>query len=248
MKEAGVQVVQISIDGADLKTHDSFRGEDGAFDKAMNGVKACREAKLPFQFGMVIRRSTVPQMPDMLKMAVDSGANAAELFDLVQVSRVKQQCEDELLSKDERKRVMEWLAETQRNCPIVIRVPACPMYTLILREQRIGPKHFSLETLRRIPLLWSWVRRWHAQCNITILANGDVMPCMLLQVRISNVRKDDVIDLWQNSPVLKMLRSRSLLKGACGSCKERDVCAGCRGRAYDEVSDILAPDPGCWLA
>jgi MoaA/NifB/PqqE/SkfB family radical SAM enzyme len=151
MKEAGVQAVQISIDGADPKTHDSFRGEDGSFDKAMIGMRACREAGLPFQFGIVIRRSTLPQIHDTLKMAADSGANAAELFDLVQVPRVKQQCEDELLSKDERKSIMEWLAEMQRDYPIVIRVPACPMYTLILKERRVEPRHLPLEALRRIP-------------------------------------------------------------------------------------------------
>jgi MoaA/NifB/PqqE/SkfB family radical SAM enzyme len=92
MKEAGVQSVQISIDAAEPKTHDSFRGEDGSFEKAMTGMRACRQAGLPFRFGMVIRRSMLPQIPDMVKMAVDSGANGAELFDLVQVPRVRQQC------------------------------------------------------------------------------------------------------------------------------------------------------------
>jgi MoaA/NifB/PqqE/SkfB family radical SAM enzyme len=51
MKEAGVQGVQISIDGADPKTHDLFRGEDGSFDKAMMGMRACRQAGLPFRHG-----------------------------------------------------------------------------------------------------------------------------------------------------------------------------------------------------
>jgi radical SAM protein with 4Fe4S-binding SPASM domain len=82
---------------------------------------------------------------------------------------------------------------------------------------------------------------------ITILPNGDVIPCMLLQVKIGNVKGDDIRDLWQNSPILRTLRSRDLLKGACGTCKHRDACAGCRGRAYEETRDILSTDPGCWL-
>ena len=248
MKDAGVQAVQISIDGADARTHDSFRGEDGSFDKAMMGMRACRQAGLPFQFGMVIRRSTLPQIHDMLKMAADSGANAVELFDLVQVPRVKQQCGEELLSKDERKTVMEWLAEIQRDYPIVIRVPACPMYTLVLRERRIEPKRFPLDLLRRIPYYGRGCAAGMPNGYITILPNGDVIPCMLLQVRTGNVRRDSISDIWQNSPILNTLRSRNLLKGTCGACKDRDACAGCRGRAYEETQDILGPDPGCWLA
>jgi radical SAM protein with 4Fe4S-binding SPASM domain len=247
MKAAGVQAVQISIDGADAKTHDSFRGEEGSFEKAMMGMQACREAGLPFQFGTVIRRSTLPQIPDMLRMAVESGANAAELFDLVQVARVKQQCVDEILSKDERKKMMEWLAEKQRDYPIVIRVPACPMYTLVLKERRIEPKHFHMDLLRRIPYYGRGCAAGMPNGYITVLPNGDVIPCMLLQVRIGNVRGNDVRDLWQNSPTLKTLRSRDLLKGTCGTCKDRDACAGCRGRAYEDTQDVLAPDPGCWL-
>jgi radical SAM protein with 4Fe4S-binding SPASM domain len=181
-------------------------------------------------------------------MAADCGANAAELFDLVQVSRVKQQCEDELLSKDERKTVMESLAEMQRDYRIVIRVPACPMYTVVLRERRVEPKHFSSEALRRIPYYGRGCAAGMPNGYITILPNGDVIPCMLLQVRTGNVRRDSIIDIWQNSAILHTLRSRNLLKGACGTCKDRDACAGCRGRAYEETHDILGPDPGCWLA
>jgi MoaA/NifB/PqqE/SkfB family radical SAM enzyme len=74
MKRAGIQAVQISIDGAKPATHDSFRGEDGAFHKAMQGVEACKKAGLPFQLGMVIRRRSLPEISDMLRLAVESGA------------------------------------------------------------------------------------------------------------------------------------------------------------------------------
>ena len=78
MLETGVQIVAISIDGARPETHDSFRGERGAFHKAMQGAKACKEAGLPFQFNMVIRKSTLPEIPDMLWLAVESGPSAVE--------------------------------------------------------------------------------------------------------------------------------------------------------------------------
>jgi len=247
MKQVGVECIQISIDGSRPETHDWFRGEVGAFYRAMQGVKACREARMPFQFGMVIRKSVLEELPEMLRLAVESGAVAAEFFDLVEVPRVKRECIKEILSKIERKKVMEWLAEAQRDCPIVIRVPGCPMYTLILKEKNIQPKHFPADILRRIPYYDRGCAAGMPNGYVTILPNGDVIPCMLLQIKLGNVKEKSIMDVWEESSILATLRSRGLLKDECGRCKFRDVCAGCRGRAYEVTGDMMATDPGCWL-
>jgi radical SAM protein with 4Fe4S-binding SPASM domain len=247
MQTAVVQAVAISIDGAKPETHDRFRGEEGAFSKALNGAKACNEAGLPFQFNVVIRKRSLPEVPDILQLAVDSGAIAAEFFDLVQVKRVKQQCAEEVLSVDERRKVMEWLAEAQTDCPIIIRVPACPMYPIILKQKNIQPKKFPANLLHRIPYYSRGCAAGMPNGYLTILPNGDIIPCMLLNIKLGNVREESITEIWDDSPVLARLRNRSLLEGECGRCTHRDVCAGCRGRAYEETGNILAPDSGCWL-
>ena len=247
MRIAGVQAVAISLDGAKPETHDRFRGEQGAFNKALNGAQACKQAGLPFQFNVVIRTPCLREVPELLELAVDSGANAAEFFDLVQVKRVKQQCPEEVLSIDERGKVMEWLAEAQTDCPIPIRVPACPMYPLILKEKNIRPRKFAASLLRRIPYHERGCAAGMANGYLTILPNGDVIPCMLLNVKLGNVREESITEIWDESPVLAKLRSRNLLEGQCGRCIHKDVCAGCRGRAYEETGNLLSSDPGCWI-
>jgi len=247
LQDVGIQGVQISIDGSNPESHDSFRGEEKAFENTMEGVKACREVGLPFQFGMIIRKKNLTEIPDMLRLAVENKANAAEFFDLVQVPRVKEQCPEEVLTTSERKKIMEWLADAQRDCPIVIRVPGCPMYPLILKEKDIQPKFFPAHLLRRIPYYKRGCAAGMPNGYITILPNGDVIPCMLLQVVLGNVREKSIVNIWESSTVLSKLASRNLLEGECGKCIHRDVCAGCRGRAYEETGNILASDPGCWF-
>ena len=247
LKKSGVMAVQISIDGAKAQTHDQFRGEVGAFDKALDGAKSCREVGLPFQFGMTIRRSTLDEIPDMLKLAIDSGATAAEFFDLVQVPRVKKDIPNEILTPDERKKVMLWLAEAQKECPIIIRVPGCPMYTLILQEKNIQPKHFPAELLKRIPYYGRGCAAGIPKGYLTILPNGDIIPCMLLQTKLGNIREESIIKIWNDSQILSKLRNKNLLEGECNQCNYRDKCAGCRGRAYEETGNIMAADPGCWV-
>ena len=46
LKQARVNYVDISIDGATAKTHDEFRGVPGAFDKAVTGLKELRGRRL----------------------------------------------------------------------------------------------------------------------------------------------------------------------------------------------------------
>lgn len=247
MLGAGIECVQISIDGSRPETHDEFRGELGSFKKAMEGVKACREAGMPFQFGMVIRKNTLREIPEMLNLAVANGAIAAEFFDLVEVPRVKMRCPEQVLDRAERREVMEWLAEAQRDCPIIIRVPGCPMYTLVLKERNIAPKHFPSGLLKRIPYYDRGCAAGMPNGYVTVLPNGDVIPCMLLQVKLGNVRQKSIVEIWEESSVLEKLRDRRSLKGRCGECRFRDVCAGCRGRAYESTGDFMETDPGCWL-
>jgi len=248
MLDAGVKCVAISVDGADAQTHDSFRGISGAFDQALKGIEACRNAGLPFQFNMVIRRETLSQLEDMLRMAVDSGANAAEFFDLVAAGRAKQDCKDQVLNPDERKQAMEWLAKAQEDYPIVIRVPACPMYPLLLQQKRTKPRHFPAEMLQRVPYYGRGCAAGMPMGYVMVKSNGEVNPCMLLQVKLGNIREQSIISIWGSSPVLAELRRRELLKGECGDCSYRGTCSGCRGRAYEETGDMMATDPGCWLA
>jgi len=247
MLDAGVKSVAISVDGADAETHDSFRGIAGAFEQTIKGLEACRTAGLPFQFNTVIRRQTLPQLEDMLRLAVDYGANAAEFFDLVAAGRAKEECRDQVLSLDERKQAMEWLAEAQEDCPIIIRVPACPMYPLLLQEKQIKPKHFPSEMLQRVPYYGRGCAAGMPMGYVMVKSNGEVNPCMLLQVRLGNIREQSITSIWEDSPLLAQLRQRELLEGECGECSSRGTCSGCRGRAYEETGNMMAADPGCWL-
>ena len=247
LREAGVMAVAISVDGVDAVTHDSFRGVSGAFEQTLKGIEACRNASLPFQLNMVIRKDSFSQLEDMLRLALDLGANAAEVFDLVAAGRAKHECQELVLSLEERKQAMEQLAEAQEDYPIVIRVPGCPMYPLLLQQKQIQPKHFPKEMLRRVPYYERGCAAGMPMGYIMVLSNGEVNPCMLLQVRLGNIREQSIISIWENSPVLAQLRQRELLKGECGDCSYKTTCSGCRGRAYEETGDIMATDPGCWL-
>jgi radical SAM protein with 4Fe4S-binding SPASM domain len=52
-------------------------------------------------------------------------------------------------------------------------------------------------------------------------------------------------DIWNDSQIFRDLRDFNKLKGKCGRCEYKDVCGGCRARAYFHYGDYLEEDPGC---
>lgn len=244
--KAGIRYASISIDGADAETHDTFRGEVGNFERALKGASACKAAGLPFQFNTVLRKKTLSQVSDIFRLATEYGAYGMELFDLILVGRARRECQDEVLTIQERKEIVEWLVEAQIDYPLPIETPSLPMYPLILKQKEIHPKYISTEELFRIPYYGRGCAAGRPRGYLVIRNNGEVNPCIFLQVNLGNIKDKDVKQIWQESPTLVQLRSRDLLKGECGECNYRDICAGCRGRAYEQTGDMLAPDPGCW--
>jgi radical SAM protein with 4Fe4S-binding SPASM domain len=74
---------------------------------------------------------------------------------------------------------------------------------------------------------------------------GEVFPCGYLPVIAGDLRKERFADVWQNSVVFNELRDTGNLKGKCGCCEFRNVCMGCRARAFAATGDFLSEEPFC---
>jgi AdoMet-dependent heme synthase len=74
---------------------------------------------------------------------------------------------------------------------------------------------------------------------------GEVFPCGYLPAIAGNLRKQTLADIWENSVVFNELRDTDNLKGKCGCCEFRNICMGCRARAYAATGDYLDEEPFC---
>ena len=81
--------------------------------------------------------------------------------------------------------------------------------------------------------------------SLTILPNGDIVPCAFLDLVCGNIKKQEVSKAW-NSEIFKNIRE-SNLKGKCGKCKYKFLCKGCRALPYIKNNDYLGEDKGCWI-
>jgi AdoMet-dependent heme synthase len=74
---------------------------------------------------------------------------------------------------------------------------------------------------------------------------GEVFPCGYLPVIAGDLRKQRFIDIWRDAAVFNALRDTNNLKGKCGCCEFRNVCMGCRARAFAATGDYMDEEPFC---
>ena len=227
--DAGIRRISISIDGHDAAQHDSLRAVPGAFDGALRGIEAAKQAALPLQVNTTVTTENAGQLPDIHRLTISLGAVAHHIFLLVPTGRAAEQAGLEL-DAQRYEEVLGWLAEQQPVAPIEIRATCAPHYYRILRQRGVPTKARGCLA---------------GQSFCFIGHTGDVQPCGYLDISVGNVRETDLRTLWNEAALFQQLRDPSAYHGKCGICEYRRVCGGCRARAYAATGDPLDPEPLC---
>jgi len=74
---------------------------------------------------------------------------------------------------------------------------------------------------------------------------GLVYPSGFLPFVVGDVRKQSLVDIYRDSPIMKQLRDYPTLKGKCSWCDFREICGGSRSRSFGITGDFLASEPYC---
>jgi len=253
MKEAGVQYVEISLDGFE-KTHDEFRGIQGAWKRTIEGIKNCVEEGLDAGVATTATHYNLKEIPKLVEF-IEEGLHAKQLivFNFIPVSRGKEMVDQDLTPK-EREELLDFLySKLIDNNSKLDSFSTAPQYAVTSHKFAFGPvvaTHFTnkaaTEMLRgRTKSLTEFIGGCGAgRLYCSMEPNGDIEPCVFIPIKIGNIREQSLVNIWRSSPVLKQIRNRDLFKG-CGECKYKYICGGCRARAYAYFNDLQGPDPGC---
>jgi len=253
MKEAGVQYVEVSLDGFE-KTHDEFRGIAGAWKRAVEGIKNCVGAGLDTCVATTATHYNLKEIPELVEfIEKELHAKRFIVFNFIPVSRGKEIADQDLTPK-EREELLDFLySKLIDNSSKLDTFSTAPQYAVTSHKFAFGPvvaTHFTnrvaMEMLKgRTKSLTEFIGGCGAgrlYCGIE--PNGDIEPCVFIPIKLGNIREQSLVDVWRNSPILKQIRSRDAFEG-CGECEYKYICGGCRARAYAYFNDLQAPDPGC---
>jgi radical SAM protein with 4Fe4S-binding SPASM domain len=255
LKQTNVNYVEISIDGATAQTHDKFRGLSGAFEKAITGLKNCVKEDLCVCIATTATKSNFEEMPAILDLAEEVGAERFTYFNFVPTGRGKELYNQDL-SPEERENILLHLLERMaKGYKVTILTTAPQLARVALQCQGAGKElamsmaHMQTVIVSKnaVPLADFIGGCGAGRLYCSLSPQGDVHPCVFLPINVGNLKTEKFGDIWLNSKIFKALRERDNLKGACRKCEYRYVCGGCRARANAYNNDFMSSDPGCIL-
>ncbi|MEG2062715.1 MAG: radical SAM protein [Kiritimatiellia bacterium] len=232
LKDAGIRMLSISVDGPDASIHDTFRGVEGAFNFALDAMKAAHKVGLPFQINTTVSRKTLHSLRAMRDFAREQGALRVDYFFLVPVGRGSA-IADQCLTAEEAELALKTLLDLDAEARLPIHVTCAP-HIIRLLHQRAMPCRSRFNGCM-------------AGAGFCFLSHtGKLQPCGFFDIDAGDVRQYglDFAAAYQASEIFAKLREGPN-QGSCGACAYRLSCRGCRARAYAATGDLLAPEPSC---
>jgi AdoMet-dependent heme synthase len=247
LRDSGIRAVAISLDSKDPAVHDSFRGLEGVWDRAVQAIRYCSDAGIGVQINISVMSSDINEVNEVIELGTTLGVREYQIFFPVPTGRGRK---IDPGNPHEYETLIRQILIKYHNGSVNIRPTCAPQFRRIAEDIGIKDPTWGRGCIAGI-----------SYCRI--YPNGDVTPCPYLPVSAGNVRNTPFPDIWNNSEIFAALRDPNLLTGKCGKCNYKTVCGGCRARAYrgaDTVShrwcdglappdrpggDLFAEDPFC---
>jgi len=254
IKSIGVGYVGISLDGI-AEVNDKFRGVEGAFQRAMNGIKNCVAAGQRVGLRFTINRHNFMELDKIFDFIEAEKINRVCFYHLVYSGRGSQMM-DEDLTPDESRQAMDKIISRTKDFErrglekeILTVDNHCDGVYIYLKALAEGDTETAAQILKFISMNGG---------NRSGIAFGEVDPAGYVHPdqftqhhTFGNVRERKFGDIWTDTSneILAGLKNRKpLLQGRCATCKFLNCCNGnFRTRAESVTGNFWASDPACYL-
>jgi len=253
LKNLGVGYIGVSLDGIG-ENNDRFRGWQGAYDSALEGIRNCIEVDQRVGLRFTINRHNFKEINDILDLIEKENIPRVCFYHLVYSGRGSKMI-DEDTTRVESRAALDLIIERTRDFHrrglqkeiLTVDNHADGIYIYLkLKEKEPERARKVLELLEL---------NGGNRTGIAIGAvdwYGNVHPDQFTQNHtFGNVRERKFGEIWTDNskPVLAGLKDRKkLLKGRCASCMWLNLCNGnFRARAEAVSGDFWESDPACYL-
>jgi radical SAM protein with 4Fe4S-binding SPASM domain len=209
----GVESVQISVYSHRAEVHDAITKLPGSFRRTIEGARLLKANGVKVSFANVLMKHNANDYPEVQALAAEIGVHYsvdATITPMMDGDR-------SILGLNIDPKTLQ---EVFHDSTLVGNA-----------EEFCAPPSGPLaeaDALDTLPC-----SAGHTACYVS--PYGDVYPCVQFPLLSGNVRKSRFLDIWQNSPQLKEVRSirMSDLEG-CSTCTHGASCSRCPGLAYLE--------------
>ena len=230
LDEAGLDHVQLSLQGTDAQMADHIGGYKGGFDRKMKVAEWIGQVGFPLTLNAVMHRQNMHQLPAAIQMAVDMGARRIEVA-TVQFHGWAVKNRSGMMptfeQAKEANRIVEEARDRLKGTLVIDYVPA--------DYHADFPK----------PCMGGW-----GSTGLNVTPEGKVLPChaaeTIASLEFDNVRDKSLAEIWYEGSAFNAYRGDDWMQEPCRSCERKNIdFGGCRCQALALAGDAAATDPVC---
>ncbi|TMM51232.1 pyrroloquinoline quinone biosynthesis protein PqqE [Sulfitobacter sabulilitoris] len=230
LDEAGLDHVQLSLQGTDAAMADRIGGYKGGFARKMQAAGWIVDVGFPLTLNAVVHRQNLHQLPRAIEMAVEMKARRIEVA-IVQFHG---------WALKNRAAMMPTREQAEEASRIVAQARADLKGKLVIDYV---PADYHSDYPKRCMGGWGTT-------GLNVTPDGSVLPCHAAEtitgLSFDNVRDRPLVDIWYKGAAFNAYRGEDWMQEPCRSCDRRKLdFGGCRCQAMAIANDPNATDPVC---
>ena len=231
--EAGLDHVQLSFQDVETANAERIGGMAGAQAKKLAAAALIQRSGLPLTMNFVIHRQNVENLPAMIALGAELGAQRIEVAH-VQYYGWGLVNRDALLP-----------SRAQLDASTAEVEAARLRFKGRMVIDYVVPDYYAE---RPKACMGGWGRRF-----INITPAGKALPCHAAETLpglvFPSVRDESLAAIWQRAPIFERYRGTDWMVEPCRSCERREIdWGGCRCQALALTGDAANADPACALS
>ncbi len=233
LRAAGLEHVQISIQGTDAARADAVAHMKGAARAKREAAKLVVEEGLALTINAVIHKGNIADLPAIIDLAEELGAGRLE------VAHVQYHG----WALPNRAGLMPTREDFLAAARIVDDARKRLEGTLVI--DHVMPDYFAE---RPKACMGGWGRQ-----VVVVTPDGRALPChaaaSLPGMTFDNVREKSLGEIWQGSDAFQKFRGTTWMPKPCQGCERAEIdWGGCRCQAFAITGDAANTDPACALS
>lgn len=230
LDEAGLDHVQLSLQGVTAAIADRIGGYNGGFDRKMHVAERIRTIGFPLTLNAVMHRDNLPDLDATINMALRLGARRIEIA-CVQFQGWALQNRAALQPSREQVEAAKRLVKSEEN-----RLKG----QLVI--DFVPPDYYS-------DFPKACMNGW-GSTGLNVTPDGTVLPChaaaTIPGLSFVKVGERSLKQIWYESSAFNAYRGTEWMPDLCKNCERRDIDhGGCRCQAMAILNDPNAVDPVC---
>ncbi|MEP1587059.1 MAG: pyrroloquinoline quinone biosynthesis protein PqqE [Tateyamaria sp.] len=227
---AGLDHIQLSLQGTDAEMADRIGGYKGGFERKMQAADWIVEAGFPLTLNAVLHRQNLHQLPQAIEMAVAMKARRMEVA-VVQFHGWAMLNRNGLMpTREQAEEANQIVADARKRLKGVMVIDYVPA-------------DYHSDYPKRCMGGWG-------STGLNVTPDGTVLPCHAAQtipsLSFDNVKDKSLSDIWYQGTAFNAYRGEDWMQEPCKSCDRRKLdFGGCRCQAMAIAGDASATDPVC---